>query len=250
MLTGGMFIPQFKTRVRVNNRPLEAGLGASLEDDLNLQRSRTTGYLNAYWRFRDRHRLQAGWFSFDRDALATTTEQVTLGDGNVIDAGASALTRFSVDILPISYAYSFFKDRQHELAWFVGLHWADIDFEVEADAWVNKSGQGASGRSRLTSSAVAPMPLLGLKYRHNLTDRWTAGLSAGYFALSLNSGGTDYEGSFYNLKAETEYWLWKQTAIGLAINALGLEASFDDSKWHGNLDYRLWGPIVYLKVRI
>jgi len=249
LISGGVFLPEIDTKLRVNNTNIDGGLGVDLEDQLNLDNRSETGYVDLKWRFFKKHRLGVAWFHLGRDASATATADIEIGDGNVIQAGATAFTELDIDIIPFSYAYSFINNDKHELAGFIGLHWTDIDFLIDASAWADKDGSGPSGQARLTAGVGVPLPLFGISYRYNFSRKWTGGLGAGYFSLSLDDDDTEFSGSLYNIRADTEYWFWNNVALGAAINFFEVDLEVKDSDWNGNFEYRYWGPQLYLRAR-
>jgi len=236
----GAFLTAFSTDIRVNVQDVGGG-GVSLEDDLGLTDSQTTGYGFAYWRIAPRHRLGLGYFSFNRNASATAQKDIEIGDGETIQVGSAMQTDFELDIFPVFYSYSFLKRPEQELALNVGLHWGELDFRVDASAWVEDEG----GTGRVTASAGLPLPLIGLSYDYWINDRWNLNAAAEYFALNIDS----FDGSVYNVKIGTEYWMWNNVGAGLAVNTFGIDIDLDESDWKGSLEYRYWGPQIYLMVR-
>ena len=91
-LGAGAFLPSFDTSVRINTNRTGGG-GISLEDDLGLKASDSTGYAFATWRVAPKHRLSIGYFAFHRDASATAEKDIEIGDGEVIQVGASTQTQ-------------------------------------------------------------------------------------------------------------------------------------------------------------
>jgi hypothetical protein len=59
-LGGGVFLPSFDTKLRVDNKTLGAGTGVNLEDDLGYSSDETTFWVGGNWRFATKHRFFAG----------------------------------------------------------------------------------------------------------------------------------------------------------------------------------------------
>jgi hypothetical protein len=123
----------------------------------------------------------------------------------------------------------------------VGLHWYRINFMV--------GGSTSLGNLDLdhevTAKADIPMPLFGLAFNYHFTNRWTVGLHGEAFALSIG----DYSGSLLNLSARTEYWFFNHFGAGLALNGFRLDLEVDKDKWRGELEYKYWGPQIYIAAR-
>ena len=89
------------------------------------------------------------------------------------------------------------------------------------------------------------MPLLGLRYDYAFTPKWRLLTHAEYFALKVG-GSTTYKGSMLNLRAATEYDILKNIALGISYTYFAMDADADDSDWHGRIDYKYYGPAIYL----
>jgi hypothetical protein len=238
---GGVFLPAIDTTVRVDNKNTGGnGDEINLEDDLGFDDSQTTFYGNAYWRFFPRHRIGAGYFRFKDDTTATAQSQLEIGD-EIFPVGASLSTEFKFEIFPIHYSYSFIKREKMEFSGTVGLHWYRIDFMVGGSA--SLGGPGAD--AQVTAEANAPLPLLGLSFQYNFTPKWTASIQGEGFALSYG----DFDGNLVNLAARTEYWFFNHFGAGLALNWFRLDVEVDSSDWRGELEYKYWGPQIYITAR-
>lgn len=240
MFVGGVFLPAIDTEVRVDNTNIGIGDGINLQDDLGFDDSQTTFYGNAYWRFFPRHRIGVGYFRFKDEVTATAQRDLQIGD-EIFPAGASLSSEFKFEIFPIHYSYSFLKRDKMELAGTIGMHWYRINFAVAGSA----SLSGLDAGAEVSAKANAPLPLLGLDFRYNFTPKWTASILAQAFALSIG----DFDGSLVNLGVRTEYWFFNHIGAGLALNWFRLDVEVDSSDWRGELEYKYWGPQIYITVR-
>ena len=242
--SGGVFLPNFDTNLRVDNRTLGAGTKIDIENDLGFTSDETTFWLGAYWRFAARHRISISYTQFNREATATAKTDLTIGD-EIFPAGASLNSEFKFKILPVNYAYSFMKREKFELAASIGLHWNRVDFDVKGSASLGDQDSDAN----VSADADVPLPLLGLRLDYHFTPRWTAGLHGEIFALNIDADTFGFSGSLINLKLSTEYWLFNNFAVGAAISYFNLDVDVDDGDWKGKLDYQYWGPQVYAAIR-
>ena len=244
-VSAGFFLPEFDTKLRVDSKNLGTGVTIDLEDDLSLKEEVDTGYFNLLWRPFANHRFGAAYYKFNRDTSSTATTDIKLNDGKIIQAGATLTTEFELDVIPFSYAYSFINNETHELSGTLGVHWTEISFRVDATAWL--ADEDATGS--VDADAKGPLPLVGVDYRYNISDKWTAGAGLEYFAIKLDDDLTAYQGSLYNVRISTEYWPWNNVGLGAAINAFGLDVDVEDDEWKGAIDYDYWGPQLYLRAR-
>ena len=238
-LVGGVFLPAFDTDVRVDTT-LGIGSEIDLQDDLGFDDTQTTFYGSGYWRFAPKHRIGAGYFRFKDESSATAQRDLEIGD-EIFPAGASIFSEFKFEIFPIHYSYSFIKREKMEFSGTIGLHWYRVNFMVGGSASLGTQDLD----HEVTAKADLPMPLLGLSYRYHFTNKWTAGIHAEGFYLSVG----DYSGSIVNLSGRTEYWFFNHLGLGLALNAFRLDFEVEKDKWRGELKYMYWGPQIYITAR-
>ena len=241
----GAFLPAFNTTLRIDNQTVGAGDSIDLEDDLGLKEDESVFWVSGTWRFADRHRLGVSYFSFNRDATATALRELEIGD-EIYPVGASLQTEFGLDITPVFYAYSFIKNQKHELAGSFGFHWFAINFEVSGSA----STAGGDADANASATADVPLPLFGVRYDYFINQRWTTSVHGEVFALELTDEAFHFSGSVYNVRFSTDYWVTKNFGIGAAVNWFDIDAKIDDSEWKGAIEYRYFGPQIYIQARI
>jgi len=242
----GTFLQAFDTSLRVDNQSADAGSDVDLENDLGLTEDQSVFWTNLNWRFADRHRLGLSYFSFNRDATATALEDIEIGD-EIYPTGATLKTDFSASVMPFYYAYSFIKNDKYELSGSVGFHWFEISLDIEGDISVGGAGDA---NHNVSAAAAAPLPLFGVRYDYYVNQRWTASAHGEVFALDLTEDAFHFSGHLYNIRLSTDYWLSNNFGIGAAINWFDLDAEVDESEWKGAIDYRYFGPQIYVQARI
>ncbi len=241
----GAFLPAFDTTLRIDNQTVGAGDSVSLEDDLGLTEDQSVLWVGGVWRFADRHRLGISYFSFSRDASATALRDLQIGD-EIYPVGASLQTKFSLDIAPFFYAYSFIKNEKHELAGSFGFHWFAMDFEVTGSA----SLPGGDADADASASADVPLPLFGLRYDYYINQRWKTSVHGEIFALELTDELFHFSGHLYNIRVSADYWVTNNFGIGAAVNWFDIDAKVDDSEWRGEIEYSYFGPQIYIQARL
>lgn len=235
---GAWFMHAGDAKLRVDGN--DVGTEIDLHDDLLVKKRDDTYQLGAEWRFAERHRLGLGYFKIDRSGTATLEEDVTIEDVT-FPAGSSATTNFKNTVMPVTYSYSFYKSPDSEFAGTIGLHWTTLELAVHG-----QSETSIATVDRQASADVAgPLPLLGLRYDYAFTPKWRLLTHAEYFALKVG-GSTTYKGSMLNLRAATEYDILKNIALGISYTYFAMDADADDSDWHGRIDYKYYGPAIYL----
>lgn len=240
-VVAGWFLPAFGTDVRIDGET-EPGDDVNLEDDLGLDGDQSGALLGFEWRMARRHRLGVTWSQFSQDASRVINEEITIGD-ETFPIDASLSSKWTIDLIPFTYSYSFLQSDKNELAATFGIHLDRFSLRV-----VGRSGDNQIvGES--DSSADLPLPLLGLRYDHNFSDNWSAGIGASYFSIEFGEGTLDAKGSLYNAKAFVEYRIDGRYGAGLAIDAFKLDLEASKNKFTGTYEYDYWGPQLYLTAR-
>ncbi len=243
-VSAGVFLSKIDSTARVDSSSLGVGTDVDLEDDLGLNEDETTFWGNVTWRFAENHRISAGYFQFKRDAGATAKGDLQIGD-EIFPAGASLSTEFKLEVVPITYTYSFMKEDKYEFGGSIGLHWNTMNFDVGRSASLG----GADADANVNADATAPMPLFGLLFDYHFTPKWTVGTHGEIFFIDINNDNFSFSGTITNLRLHTEYWFFNNFGIGAAINWFALDVDVDDSDWKGEMDYQYWGPQVYACIR-
>lgn len=240
----GAFLPAFETKMQVDNDQLGTGDNVDLENDLGVDQDESGGWFGVEWRFAPRHRLGFTYSRFTLDGQRTAARDLQIGD-EIFPAGATVSSRLRLEIIPITYSYSFLKSERHELAVTAGLHWSRLEFSVQGSASL-----GVQDISRDTASdADVPLPLFGLRYDHHFSDRWSAGVSAAVFALEFGEDTWSFEGSLWSVRLHAEYRFARNFGIGVALDGFDIDVDLGTNRWNGGFDYGYWGPQIYLTAR-
>ncbi len=240
-LIAGWFLPAFGTDVRIDGSD-RRGDDVDLGDDLGLDQDQSGALFGFEWRMAQRHRLGVNWSQFSHDATRVIEEEITIGD-ETFPIEASLRSSWSIDLIPVTYSYSFIQSESNELAATFGVHWDRFSLRVV----------GTLGDDQLVgeskSDADLPLPLLGLRYDHHFSDSWSAGISGSYFTIEFGEDTLDAEGSLYNVKAYVEYRFRGRYGAGLGIDAFKLDIDAAKRNLTGSYEYDYWGPQLYLTAR-
>jgi hypothetical protein len=239
----GWFMPAFGTDVRFDGTT-EAGDDVNLDDDLGIDRDQAGVLLGFEWRMADRHRLGASWSSFSQNGERVFDEELTIGD-ETFPVDAVVRTDWSLDLIPITYSYSFIKREKDELAGTFGIHLDRVSIRVRAET--SATGQVLDLQS--DHSADLPLPLIGVRYDHHFSDSWSAGVTASFFAIEFGESTAGGKGSLYNARVYGEYRFNGRYGAGLAIDTFKLNLDATKNNFEGSYDYNYWGPQLYLTAR-
>jgi hypothetical protein len=240
----GAFLPAFRSKLQVDGEQTGTGDRVDLGNDLGVDQNTSGGWFGVEWRFAPRHRLG---FSYSRFTLRgdRVIDRDLHIDDKVFPIGAELQSQLRLEILPITYSYSFLKRENDELAATVGLHWSRLSFRVEGSASLG----ARSGSNDASANVNVPLPLFGLRYDHRFSERWSAGASAAAFALQFGESTWEFKGSLVSARLQGEYRFSRHFAAGAALDAFKVNADTKKNSWSGGFDYGYWGPQVYLTAR-
>jgi hypothetical protein len=242
-LVAGLFLPAFSTDVRLDGEG-SAGDDISLGDDLGMDEDQSGALVGFEWRFADRHRLGASWSSFSQNATRVIDREISIGD-EVYPIDAEVRTEWSLDLIPITYSYSFMKREKDEFAGTFGIHWDRISLRFRGSSSLSPDDIDAES----SHSADLPLPMFGLRYDHHFSDSWSAGIAASYFSIEFGDSTLDAKGSLYSGRLYAEYRFRGRYGAGLAMDIFKLDVEADKSSLQGEYVYDYWGPQLYLTAR-
>jgi len=241
----GAFLPAFKSQIRIDNEQAgTAGDQVDLGDDLGVDQNTSGGWVGAEWRFAPRHRLGFTYSRFTLTGERAASRNLQIGD-EVYPAGATLSTRLRLDIIPLAYSYSLLRRSHDELALTAGLHWSRVSFNVQGTSSLN--GQDSSNEA--SANANVPLPLLGVRYDHHFSERWSAGANVGVFALGFGKEEFHFEGELWSVRLHAEFRFARNFSLGAAIDGFKVSVEASQSEWMGGFDYGYWGPQIYLSMR-
>jgi opacity protein-like surface antigen len=240
----GAFLPAIRSTMKVDNERLGQGDRFSLGDDLGVDDNTAGGWLGVDWRIAPRHRLGFTYSRFTLHGERDIGRQLQIGD-KVFPIGAHLSTRLRLEIVPITYSYSLMKSTEDELAFTVGVNWNRLSFRTEGSATI----ASLDGSREASASENLPLPVLGVRYDHHFSERWSAGALAGVFALKYVEDALHAQGSLVSVRVYGEYRFSRHFGAGAALDGFKVRVEADRDNWKGGFDYGYWGPQVFLTAR-
>jgi hypothetical protein len=235
----GWVFNSFGTDLRIDNQS-SRGSNVNLRDDFGTDKDESSYWTSLEWRFAQRHRIGVNVSTFKLNGTRTATRDIQIGD-ETFPAGATLTSELKIQIIPITYSYSLFKSDQDEFAVTAGVHWSSIKFKASGSVAV----AGGDANADVTADVDAPLPLFGLRYDHHFSQRWSMGLQGAFFKIKIGN----VEGDLWSARADAEYRFSKHFGLGLAVEGFEVDIDSSGSSWQGTINYRYWGPQVYLKAR-
>lgn len=223
-----------KSATQASLGPSTGGVGVvvDFENTLGLEERNLSGIGGFLWRINDQWRLEAEYFSLNRNATRTLATDVTWGN-QTFTAGSTVDSKYDFSDIRVGVGYSFFKRRDKELGVGAGLHVAGIKTSLQA------SGIGAE-----STDVLAPLPVLNLYGLFALTNEWAVRFRMDWLSLNYDV----YSGDLRNTAIDVLYRPFRNVGFGLGARTFVLNVEIDDAKWHGKAHTVFTGPTAFVTV--
>ena len=210
------------------------GVGISFEKDLGGDTTDSVARIDGYYRFNDRHRLEFGSFTVDRNGVTTLTVDLDIGDEKFL-FDETIISNVKYTITKIGYAYSFYHSLQVELSLVAGLNITDYDISYRND---DSSTSGSSG-------VTAPLPLFGLNLSYAFSPKWSVHSLSEAFYIDIED---TLKGTLLNSELVWEYRAFKNFAIGAGTTRVSTDFDVNDDDWQGSFSDSHRGYLLYGKL--
>jgi hypothetical protein len=237
---GGFFLST-DVRVRLDGQgTIMVGDPVDFEDTFGMddfERFRFDGL----WRIKGRHSIRGTYFTSDRSGTRELTRDINFGD-ETFPVGVETTAHWELDVMQVSYDYSFKREENYELAAGIGVHLLDANLGL--DATVTGGGGSASRELSESGSTNAPLPVVGLRGAWRLPHDFYFTAQAQFFYVDFD----DYVGSLSDLKAS---FIWQATphfGVGLGYNDFRFRMKIDKDLFSGRLRWNYGGAIAFASV--
>ncbi|GLP94803.1 outer membrane beta-barrel protein [Paraferrimonas sedimenticola] len=240
-----------KLNARVIGR--EEPYRVDLENDLALEQSKNSPFIEIAYGFNERHSLSLNYINLNRTGFTegvTRPFDFTLGGVDYsIGAAAQITTKLDIDIYQLMYGYSFYPTENSRIALTAGAHIMRFNLGFSGDIQIIDAmnpddrvnipitDDGVEGK------ATAPLPDIGVYGSYQLAPDWLLVGNAQYFAISLDS----VSGGLVDLRLELSKYFTDNFSVGLAYQYYQAEAK--ETGFLGEMDARFtyWGPELSLR---
>jgi hypothetical protein len=226
----GVVYAESNVTANLNTGRIGLGTFIDFEDDVGLDENNLIGLLLFRMRLSERWRLEAEYFSLDRDNEKQVSRTIDWGDLS-IPINAAAKGTFNLEDARVSVGYSFFQRKDKEIGVGLGAHVMSLEAEFSTRNF---------GSER--ASETAPLPVLTFYARMALTDRWL--LSVRVDRLSLDTG--DIDGSIFSSGTDFVYQPWRHFNVGIGYRDINMEVTSTSEDWRGKAQVRQSGPMLFV----
>jgi hypothetical protein len=238
----GTFVVNTDTTLRLDGDAGEQGKPIDWEKNFgegDVNRFR----LDGYWRFADRHKVRAMVFSSSRSGSRTFADDVDWG-GETFQANATIDGKVKFSIYELAYEYAFMRRENYELAASFGLHYADYEATLEANATATGTGGSANGRIEKSGSVGAPLPVFGLRGTWLLGQTFSIDLSGQFFSLTYGDIEGDIQDYRLLLNWQPKSWL----GLGIGYDHFSVDVDVSGDNFRGKMNWAYDGPMIFYGV--
>ena len=209
--------------------------------DLGMKDSDTVLWLGGKWQFSDRFHLGASYSRFKADGSNTIDFNGDFGEV-IFTSGATLTSNFESKLYIVDLAWDFLKTENAHLGVGVGVHVADLSFELGAVIDLPLGGTLDLGVDK--AEVTAPLPNATLSGGVMMGEYLYLHGAAGYFSLNYS----DYDGQLLSARAAIEWRPFERFGIGAGYQYVNLNLKVDNSDSNEEYDLDLHGPLVFLSV--
>ena len=226
--TGGFWVTS-RSEVDLRGSPFPAG---KLEDLQELAKHELVMPIEAAWQWGRLHRLDLRVFSLSRSSSVQFDDPLTIGETTF---GPDELVTTDLDtrVFRLAYGFAVLRDEQKELSVLAGLHVTDTDYQVR------------DGDDSLAASTTPILPVIGLRGRANLTEKWSIEANAEAFIMDF----ANYSGELFDLSAAVRYRISERLFAGFGYRYYRQDLQSGDGSLFGDVLINYRGPYGYLGMR-
>lgn len=230
----GTFMLETSTRIRVDGT---SGNGTEIntQRDLGLKDS-DRFRIDAYWRFRKRHKIRLLYFDTKNSAERTLQEDLQVGD-TVFPIDARLDARLDTRVAEIAYEYSFLHRDNYEVTGSIGVH--NLRFALDLSA--TQTGSGRTLALNRDAEADGPLPVAGLRGVYRFNERFYLDGQAQFFRLSFDP----YKGRLEDYNASIVWTPFKHVGFGVGYNEFVTRLDVDATRFNGELRWRYGGARIF-----
>ena len=183
----------------------------------------------------ERNRLRFDYFSLDRTGNITLNRSILFSNVLLLP-GDPVDSNLSIDVLSITYGYSFIHNDKFELAATIGINETDLS----ARARVNTAARHVDQ----TEDQAGPLPTVGLDSTYVISKRFYLDARVAYFKANIDH----LDGSLGIYEINALYRLRQNVSLALGYELVKAQLRSAQSSTPGLFDFRTQGPELFVRV--
>lgn len=225
----------FDTQLRLDPSIEIQGTRVSAEDDLALDDSKLLALAELTLLPGERHLVRLSGFSARRSARSVLTRGIVFED-DVYFSGELVDSELNLTMFGLTYGYRFIASERAEFTATFGIQVA----EVEANAVVR------SRMVREPETGVAPLPLVGVEGRYDVTPRWSVEARAQYLTADID----DVDGTILDARAAIAWRANPYLVLGAGYRLFSIDIDSENESTPGFVDLEIDGPMLFIRASL
>jgi hypothetical protein len=224
-----------KTTVQIDSSTGVAGTPVSAENDFGMNKDDFEAKFQVMLRVGERNQVRFDYFSLDRTGNITLNKDILFRNVELLP-GDPVDSNLSIDVLSITYGYSFIHSEKFELAATLGIN----DTDLSARARVNTAARHVDQ----TEDQAGPFPTLGLNSTYVISKRFYLDARVAYFKANIDH--LDGSLGFYELNAL--YRLRPNISFALGYELVKAHLLSSQASTAGLFNFQTQGPELFVRV--
>ncbi len=212
--------------------------------DLGIDDDTAVIWVDFDWQFRERWRFNLSYSSFDAHGFRSESNSGNFDDLDW-EVGTSLTSGFDMRLFIVDVNWDFLKTDNAYIGLGVGLHVAELEFDLLAQASGSIGGSGGTvviGTE--TGDITAPLPNVNLIAGMMIGENVYLNVSVGYFTLEYDN----YDGEVISFRAAAEWRPRRRFGIGVGYQHVAIHVDVKKTKKTERYDLDLYGPVLFLSV--
>jgi len=214
-----------------------------LERDLGLDSTANTFWIDGTWHLGRRHQVKLAYTKLTREVFDFTIQRDFEWGGDVYQAGLSADTNTSTELLGGYYRFAVVKNDRFEIGPALGIGYIWLDARIQATGTVTGPGGGTEVRDLdETASQASPTGAIGGYFSAWATERLRLDGDLLYIKVSFDED----EASVTDWRLGAQYYFFRNAGLGLQykLNRYSYDRGIASRDLGGEITYK--GFQVYL----
>lgn len=223
------------TNVQIDSSTGVTGTLVNAENDFGMNKTDFEAKFQLMLRVGERNRVRFDYFSLDRTGYKTLDNDIQFRNVELL-RGDPVDSNLSIDVLSLSYEYSFIHSEKFELAATLGINETDIS----ARARVNTAARHVDQ----TEDQAGPFPTIGLDSTYVISKRFYLDGRIDYFRANVDK----LDGSLGVYELNAFYRLRPNISFALGYELVKAHLLSTQSSQAGLFNFSTQGPELFVRV--
>jgi hypothetical protein len=223
------------TNIQIDSSAGVVGTPVNAERDFGMDKSDFEAKFQIMLRAGERSRLRFDYFSLDRTGSATINQDILFRNVELLP-GDPVDSNLSIDVLSITYGYSFIHNEKFELAATLGVNITDISARARVNTATRHVDQ--------TEDEAGPFPTVGLDATYVISKRFYVDGRVQYFRANVD----DLDGSLGFYELDALYRLRPNISFALGYQLARAALTSTKSSEAGQVNFNTQGPEFFVRV--